>query len=116
MQVECDIIVPGDVASGKQEFAARTLRPKVMNVFEDYLEPPPATQLKKSSLGLRLGGEKVDVADHPPAQARPLGSTGEQFFRGGTKQPRKSSAFPRRRSSTIIASTGTSRETTTSRT
>ncbi len=84
-QIECDVIVPVDVASQKQEFAARTLRPRVMNVLEDFLEEPRVVPLEKSSLGLRLGGEQVTVAilrKLPLDQSVPPVT---QFFRGGTK-------------------------------
>ena len=59
VQVESDVIVPVDAASDKQEFAARTLRPKLARVFEKYLVKPPMVRLKKSSLGLKLRGREI---------------------------------------------------------
>ncbi len=41
VQVEGEAVVPVDVASGKAEYAARTLRPKLWRVLEDYLDPVP---------------------------------------------------------------------------
>ena len=41
VQVEGDAVVPVDVASGKAEYAARTLRPKLWRVLDDYLDPVP---------------------------------------------------------------------------
>ncbi len=42
LEVETDIVVPVEVASDKREYAARTIRKKVMGRLEDYLELPPA--------------------------------------------------------------------------
>ena len=39
IQLESDIIVPVEEASGKEEFAARTLRPKIHRKLEEYLIP-----------------------------------------------------------------------------
>ncbi len=39
VQVEGDVVVPVDVASPKAEYMARTLRPKLHRVFEEYLDP-----------------------------------------------------------------------------
>jgi len=41
VQVEGDAAVPVDVASDKAEVAARTLRPKLWRVLDDYLDPVP---------------------------------------------------------------------------
>lgn len=42
LEVETDIVVPVEVASDKREYAARTIRKKVMGRLEDYLELPSA--------------------------------------------------------------------------
>ncbi len=89
MQVECDVIVPVEVASEKQEFAARTLRPKVMRVFEDYLAEPTAVRLEKSSLGLRLGGEEVKLALQQRLDLDESVPPVTQFFQGGTSAAEK---------------------------
>ena len=39
VQVEGDVVVPVEVASNKHEHAARTLRPKLHRVWDQYLEP-----------------------------------------------------------------------------
>ncbi len=44
-EVDAHNVVPCFAASGRQEYAARTFRPKVLRVLDDYLEeypPPPA--------------------------------------------------------------------------
>lgn len=42
LEVETDIVVPVEVASDKREYAARTIRKKVMARLEDYLALPSA--------------------------------------------------------------------------
>ncbi len=86
VEVESDVIVPIDVASNKREFAARTLRPKVTRVYENFLRPVKAVRLKKSPLNLRLKSLSLNdparlvrqlTVDHSvPAVS--------EFFRGGT--------------------------------
>ncbi len=40
VQVESDAVVPVETASGKQEYAARTIRRKLMGQFEEFLDEP----------------------------------------------------------------------------
>ena len=44
IQVESDVIVPVETASGKAEYAARTIRPKLMKQFSQFLALPPAVK------------------------------------------------------------------------
>lgn len=89
LQVESDVIVPVEVASAKQEFAARTLRPKLEKVLEKFLDQPRATLLAKSSLGLKLGGEKVSLDLLGKLQLDESVPPVTRFFRGGTKAAEK---------------------------
>ncbi|MGD9126234.1 MAG: deoxyribodipyrimidine photo-lyase [Planctomycetia bacterium] len=62
VQVEDNVVVPIDVASEKEEYAARTIRPKIMRRLEDYLDPIRRVGPYGSSIeGLRLptGGNDV---------------------------------------------------------
>jgi len=49
-QIESELVVPLDITSNKQEFAARTIRPKIHRALAQYLvpetEPAPAHELK----------------------------------------------------------------------
>ncbi len=58
VQVESDVVVPIETASGKQEYAARTIRPRIMRRLDDFLVPlterPVAN--KSSSMSLRGAG------------------------------------------------------------
>ena len=91
VQVESDVIVPLEIASSKAEYAARTLRPKIMKQVERYLKPIPRLTPDYSSLGLDLHGD--DFADMtaflsslninrriPPVS---------RFFRGGTSEAKR---------------------------
>ncbi|MGB3618787.1 MAG: deoxyribodipyrimidine photo-lyase [Catalinimonas sp.] len=69
VRVESDLVVPVEVASDKREFAARTIRKKIMTQFEDFLDLPDAGRPPKSSLPLHVTGE--DLSD-PPALARSM--------------------------------------------
>lgn len=54
VQVETDAAVPVETASSKREFAARTIRPKIMKLLPKYLHELKPASVKKSSLGLKL--------------------------------------------------------------
>jgi deoxyribodipyrimidine photo-lyase len=91
VQVESDVVVPIEVASDKQEFGARTLRPKIHRHWDDYLEPLPVNAVRRSSLSLGL---KSDL--DPGNPARTLGllkvdrSVGPvRRFRGGHSEARR---------------------------
>ncbi len=64
VEVEADVVVPVEVASGKQEYAARTLRPKLNAHRDEFLEDLSATAPKKDSRPLHLKGD-VDLSDIP---------------------------------------------------
>jgi deoxyribodipyrimidine photo-lyase len=57
VQVEADVVVPAEVASAKEEYAARTIRPKIRRHLDRYLTPLAETHLKRDSLGIKLEGE-----------------------------------------------------------
>ena len=64
VQVESDVVVPVDVVSGKREYAARTLRPRLHRHLDEYLVELAPTPLDHPSLDLGLGGPAcLDLAD-----------------------------------------------------
>ncbi len=88
IQVEGDVVVPVDTASGKAEYAARTLRPKIHRLWHQFLVPLSATPLKVDSSRLSVKGISLDDLDGllgrmklerhaPPVHHR---------FQGGTTQ------------------------------
>ncbi|ADO70012.1 deoxyribodipyrimidine photo-lyase [Stigmatella aurantiaca] len=91
VQVEADVVVPVEAASGKAEYAARTLRPKIHRLWEEYLVRPTSTPLEVDSLKLGVKGLNLDdvgaVLDRmaldrsvPPVH---------HFFRGGTSEAKR---------------------------
>lgn len=62
LQVEGDVVVPVEAASGKHEFAARTLRPKVQRLMDDYIAPLEPRRLAHRADRLGLASE-VDLSD-----------------------------------------------------
>ena len=86
VEVDADVVVPVETVSDKQEYAARTIRPKLMKVYEDYLALSDPIEPSKESLGLAVSGldlsdltaveKKLDVPDN----VKPV----DQFFTGGT--------------------------------
>ncbi|GGC85904.1 deoxyribodipyrimidine photo-lyase [Chelatococcus reniformis] len=64
IQVEGDVVVPVALASGKIETAARTLRPKLQRLREDFLQPLRRSPIKVQAGPLRLP-PGVDLSDIP---------------------------------------------------
>ena len=62
VQVEGDVVVPVETASSKHEFAARTLRPKLQKLWDDFLEPLAARKVAHKADGLKLRSE-IDPSD-----------------------------------------------------
>ncbi len=61
VQVETDGVVPVELASGKQEHAARTLRPKIHEYLDDFLVGLTPTKPEKRSSDMREDG--LDLSD-----------------------------------------------------
>ena len=62
VQVEGDAVVPVEVASDKQEYAARTIRGKINRQRDDFVRALGRTRPNKSSLPLRVKGD-IDLDD-----------------------------------------------------
>jgi deoxyribodipyrimidine photo-lyase len=60
-QVESDVVVPVELASRKQEHAARTLRPKIGEYLEDFLVRLTPTKVEKQSTNMQADG--LDLSD-----------------------------------------------------
>ena len=56
VQVESDVVIPVEVVSGKAEYAARTIRPKIHKHLKEYLSEFKPTEIKKSSLNRQVSG------------------------------------------------------------
>jgi deoxyribodipyrimidine photo-lyase len=91
LQVEGDVVVPVEVASAKQELAARTLRPKLHRVWDDYLIDLVEVEPARPSLDLEVGSH-VDLGDLDAIlDDLPLDGSvpAVRRFRGGTSEGRR---------------------------
>ena len=91
VQVESDVVVPIQVVSGKAEYAARTIRPKIHKHLDDYLIQFKQTKINKSSMPLGVNGLNLSNID---AVLRKLSLDRSvvpvsQFFKGGTARGKK---------------------------
>jgi len=91
VQVESDVVVPVADVSHKAEYAARTIRPKIHRLLDDYLIPFKSSRAKKDTLDLSL--ESLDIQDIDTLTAK-LSLDGNvspvsRFFKGGTSQAKK---------------------------
>ncbi len=64
VQVEGDVVVPLERASPKHEYAARTLRPRIERILDDYLDGPAARPVRRRADHLNIASD-VDL-DHVP--------------------------------------------------
>jgi deoxyribodipyrimidine photo-lyase len=91
VQIESDVVVPLEVVSGKAEYAARTIRPKINKCLKDYLIEFQPTKIKKSSLKIRVSGLDLSdiaaVAKNMSLDEGVLPVSG--FFTGGTARAKK---------------------------
>lgn len=62
IEVESDVVIPVETVSGHHEFAARTIRPKIHRLWNEYLKPLKPVRLKHSSLDLKFSGN-LDPTD-----------------------------------------------------
>jgi len=68
VQVESDVVVPVESASGKEEYAAATIRPRLHRQLGAFLVPLAETPVERDSLGLKL--ESFDIEDVDAALSR----------------------------------------------
>ncbi|HET7478127.1 MAG TPA: deoxyribodipyrimidine photo-lyase [Rubrobacteraceae bacterium] len=91
VQVETDVVVPVELASGKQEHAARTLRPRIHEYLEDFLVELKPTKPEKQSLNMDAAG--LDLSDIEKVLDgmdldRSVGVL-SHLYRGGTSEAKK---------------------------
>ncbi len=91
VQVEGDAVVPVDIASPKHEVAARTFRPKVLRLIDEFLLPCPRVKLRRPATALQLASD-IDLRDpagvlHSLAVDRAVAAV--PGFAGGTRAARR---------------------------
>ncbi len=90
VQLETNVVVPVELASGKKEHAARTLRPRLSKQLDKFLIELGEVKLKTNALSLAVKGEDLSEIDKflgklklepdpPPVK----------LFRGGTEAAKK---------------------------
>jgi deoxyribodipyrimidine photo-lyase len=82
IQVETDVIVPVETASAKQEYAARTIRPKIERLLPAYLHAAPRVTLKYPGADL---AEPPDFKEFHRAVAGLDLQPVTPFFQGGRR-------------------------------
>jgi deoxyribodipyrimidine photo-lyase len=89
VEVEGDVVVPVEQASDREESAARTLRPKLHRVWDQWLTPPEELAVEQGRAGLR---SELDLA-HPEKILDRLGLDDRvppvRRFEGGTSVARE---------------------------
>ncbi len=91
VQVETEVVVPIELASDKQEHAARTLRPKINRHLDDFLAELEPTAVDKQSLNMKVGGldlsniEKILEDMDLDGSVEPL----SHLYKGGTNEAKR---------------------------
>lgn len=85
VQVESDVVVPVEWVSNKREYAARTIRKKIMSEADGFGRLPVQTGPERESLKISIKGFKADNTEELLKTADPPASPGmvTSFFRGG---------------------------------
>ncbi|MHC5033710.1 MAG: deoxyribodipyrimidine photo-lyase [Planctomycetota bacterium] len=84
-QVEADVVVPVQTVSSKEQYAARTIRPRIEEHLERFLVALEQTLPTRDSLGLRFRGTELGRIDHMLSRLR-IGRQARwvDSFHGGT--------------------------------
>jgi len=88
IQVETNAVVPVEIASTKEEYAAATIRPKIRRELERFLAPLRKRTPRRRSVGIDL--ETVEISNIDPVLAgmRIDRSVPSAPMRGGTSEAR----------------------------
>jgi deoxyribodipyrimidine photo-lyase len=91
VQVETDVVVPVETASNKSEVGARTLRPRIHRLWDDYLVDSPEIKPAHSSLTLKLRSDldPLDVEANLAAITCDRAVKRSSFFKGGQVEARR---------------------------
>ncbi|MFP4105846.1 MAG: deoxyribodipyrimidine photo-lyase, partial [Phycisphaerae bacterium] len=89
-QVESDIVVPVQQASTKEEYAARTIRPKINRQVDDFLTRMQRSKVSRSSMDLKLDSFDISNVEEALQQLQIDRSVGPSpCFSGGNDQAEK---------------------------
>jgi deoxyribodipyrimidine photo-lyase len=85
--VDADVVVPTSLFP-KEEFAARTIRPKIHRVWEEFLRPLPSPAARTGWTQAYPAGLTIDP-DGLMATLKPHGVSEVAGYRGGTREAEK---------------------------
>ncbi len=90
-QIETEVVVPVETASPKHEYAARTLRPKIHRLWDEFLQPLSERRVKRKEPA-DVPKSKLDLSDPAKVVAsmkldQTIGAV--KRFQGGQAQARK---------------------------
>jgi len=90
VQIESNAIVPIEVVSGKEEYSAGTIRPKILRVLNDFMVPPRHRKIKRPcpDFGL-LGLDLTNISDAMKVLRIKNSSEQQVKFKGGTQEAKK---------------------------
>jgi deoxyribodipyrimidine photo-lyase len=89
-EIETNLIVPVTEASEKEEFAARTIRPRIYRKLDYYMVQMKHSKTKVDSLGLRFSGLDISDTNKAISKLKIDKSVGRcSNFIGGTSQAKK---------------------------
>ena len=89
-QVEGEEVVPVETASNKEEYAARTLRPRLQEHLDTFLVPLEETEPDNGSMEFDLGGVSMHVLETLLDEMRiSRDAKGVRSFQGGTAEARR---------------------------
>jgi deoxyribodipyrimidine photo-lyase len=90
VQVESDAVVPVEVTSEKEEYAAATIRRKIQKQLPRFMKPMRRAPVSRDSLGLKLEG--LDLTDLGSILAKlrvDRSVPAVETFRGGTRHAKR---------------------------
>ncbi len=91
VQIEGDVVVPVAAVSTRAEFAARTIRPKVLAIRDDFLRVPRRQRLECPATELDVASDFDPLEPATTLAALDIDRSVRQVsrFRGGTSEARK---------------------------
>ena len=87
IQIESDVVCPVETTSNKEEYAARTIRPKILKNLDHFLQDVTIPFVNNSSLHMEIQSldlEKGDILNTGNVSNQDSGKT--PYFVGGSKQ------------------------------
>jgi deoxyribodipyrimidine photo-lyase len=87
IQVESDVVVPVELVSEKEEYAARTIRNKIDSRLGDFLKPLQQSHPDRDSLGMKFDGLDANKTDSILGEFRVDRTVAKvNHFHGGTSE------------------------------